>query len=70
MCYLDVIGPGPWLLMDGTTFGFFTGLIIFCFAAIVVSIIVALVVMWIRSGNEPVENKMDPGAEICDKEES
>ena len=69
MCYLDVIGPGPWLLMDGTTFGFITGLMIFCFAAIVVSIVVALVVIWIRSGNETKENEEDCDAENCKMEE-
>ena len=59
MCYLDVIGPGPWqetdYLMDGSTFTLITGLIIFCFVAIAVSVIVLLVVMRRRHNKEKTE---------------
>lgn len=60
MGYLDaLIGPGPWLIMDGSTLALFTGLIVFCFVTIAISIIVALVVMWIRSGNETMQNEQE-----------
>ena len=62
MSYLDVIGPGPWQIMDGTDLNIYTGLLIFCFSAIIITIVTLLVIMWIRSGNE-TENSKTPLAE-------
>lgn len=69
MCYLDVIGPGPWLLMDGTTLSFYTGLLLFCFAAIIITIVTLLVVLWIRSGDDTKQYEQDSGLENCETEE-
>ena len=52
MSYLDVIGPGTWLIMDGTDLSFYMGLLIFCFAAIIITIVTLLVILWIKSGNK------------------
>lgn len=71
MSYLDaLIGPGTWLIMDGSTLALFSGLILFCFVAIAISIVVVLVVMWIHSGNEPMENVKDSDGKNCKMENS
>ena len=63
MSYLDVIGPGPWLqdeyLMDESTFLLITGIMLFCFIAIAVAVVVLLVVMWKRRHNAKNEPTSD-----------
>lgn len=72
MRYLDaVIGPGPWLqeepMMEPATFAFFSWLFIFCFIAVILTIVALLIVMWVRSGNEKAEEDSD--SENCKTEE-
>lgn len=72
MSYLDVIGPGVWLedeLMEPATFSFFGWLLIFCFAAVILTILVLLIVMWVRSGNEKNERSDELTNENFDTEE-
>lgn len=46
MGYLDaIIGPGIWLITDGTTLNFLIGLVIFGFAAVILTLLVLLVVI-------------------------